>query len=52
MPCSQKTLLSSDAHWEHTEICMVHHMQQNSLHFTVSEGQLFYAVDNTFKSHP
>ena len=23
-PCSQKTLLSSDAYWEHTEICMVH----------------------------
>lgn len=34
MPCSQKTLLSSDAYWEHTEICMAtsHAVEQSSLY--------------------
>lgn len=27
------------------------YMQQNNLHFTISECQLFYARDNTLKSH-
>lgn len=51
MPCSQKTLLSSDAYWEHTEICMAisHAVEQSSLYN--KWVSTVYAIDNTLKSH-
>lgn len=51
MPCSQKTLLSIEMQTENTQSsAWPPRMQQSSLHFTISECQLFYAIDNTLRS--